>query len=174
MKREVTGLDPHSGQRPDLQIVFPGRMLLSDVSVSTSLTAARVALTSFSANDFQTRKKKKYAAVASRLGAELLNLCVDACGGMASEATRLVRVIGEEGERWSAGTWSAVSIQRQLLSAIAVAVQRGNALTVLSGFTRTTRAGVMRGVREDAAIRERGASEDGGDSSGVEVLPVDE
>ena len=104
----------------------------------------------------------------------LINLCVDACGGMASEATRLVQVIGEEGERWSAGTWSAVSIQRQLLSAIAVAVQRGNALTVLSGFTRTTRAGVMRGVREDAAIRERGASEDGGESSGVEVLPVDE
>ena len=120
------------------------------------------------------RKKKKYAAVASRLGAELLNLCVDACGGMAREATRLVRVIGEEGGRWSAGTWSAVCIQRQLLSAIAVAVQRGNALTVLSGFTRTTRAGVMRGVREDAAIGERGASEDGGESSGVEVLPVDE
>ena len=40
-------------------------------------------------------------------------------------ATPSVRVIGEEGERWSAGAWTSATIERQLLGAIAVAVQRG-------------------------------------------------
>ena len=53
---------------------------------------------------------------------------------------RLVQAIGEEGERWSAGTWTSGAIERQLLGAIAVAVQRGNALAMLTGYTRATRA----------------------------------
>ena len=35
---------------------------------------------------------------------------------MASGAHVLVRAIGEEVERWSAGAWSAASIERHLLS----------------------------------------------------------
>ena len=76
--------------------------------------------------------------MASRLGAELLNVSVDACGGIADGAVRLVTVVGEEGERWSAGTWSSGSIERHLLGAIAVAVQRGNAMAMLVGYTRAT------------------------------------
>src|SRR4051812_20125054 len=34
---EVKGLDLRSEKRPDLQIVFPGRMILSDVAVSHML-----------------------------------------------------------------------------------------------------------------------------------------
>ena len=73
-------------------------------------------------------KDRKYAGVASRLGAELLNVSVDACGGLAEGAFRLVRAVAEEGERWSAETWRRTSIERYLLSAIAVAVQKGNAM----------------------------------------------
>ena len=54
----------------------------------------------------QLRKNEKYARVATRIGAELMNVSVDACGGLASDAFRLVQAIGEEGERWSMGTWS--------------------------------------------------------------------
>ena len=70
----------------------------------------------------------------ARLGAELLNVSVDACGGMASDAWQLVHAIREEVEKWSAGTWSSGAIERQLLGASAVAVQRGNALTMLFGY----------------------------------------
>ena len=140
VKKEVVGLVADSGrQRPDLQIAFPGRMLLTDVSVSSSLTAARMKLNASSASDWQTRKNIKYQSVAAQLGAELLNVCVEACGGMASDAVRLVQAIGEEGARWSQGTWKSADIERQLLGAIAVAVQRGNALMMLSGFTRMMR-----------------------------------
>ena len=67
--------------------------------------------------------------MASGLGAEMLNMSVDACGGMASDVLRLVRVISEEGERWTAGMWSSGSIERHLLSAIAIAVQRASAVS---------------------------------------------
>ena len=73
--------------------------------------------------------------MASRLGAELLNVSVDTCGGLTSDAVKLVRAIAEESERWSAGTWSSAKIERQLLGAIAVAVQRGNALIMLACYT---------------------------------------
>ena len=79
---------------------------------------------------------------------ELLNASIDTCGGMASEAHALVSAIGEEGERWSAGTWSAAGLRQQLLSAIAVVVQRGNAMTVLSGFTKVASAHMGRSEEE--------------------------
>jgi len=84
-------------------------------------------------------KNKKYAGVAARIGAELLNVSLDSCGGMATDAVRLIAAIGEEGERWSIGTWSRGEIQRQLLGAMAVAVQRGNALAMLAGYARSGR-----------------------------------
>ena len=74
VQREVKGLDPNSKQRPDLQIVFPGRMMLADVVVSHSLTLDNVAQDRNAPTRQQQRKKKKYADVAARLGAELLNL----------------------------------------------------------------------------------------------------
>ena len=42
------------------------------------------------------------------------------------------------------GTWSSSRIERMLLWSIAVSVQRGNALAMLSGFTRL--AGAQAGV----------------------------
>ena len=65
-------------------------------------------------------------------------------GGMASDASKLVEVIRKEGERWSAGTWSSGVIAPQLLSAIAVAVQRSNAMAMLVGYTRTSQMGRAR------------------------------
>ena len=138
VKREVEGLDPHSRQRPDIQVVFPGRIILTDVVVSNSLTPAHIAAWTSSAAIQQGRKNKKYASVAARVGAELLNVSVDACGGLASDAVLLVEAIGEEGERWSMGAWKSESIKRHLRGAVATAVQRGNAMAMLCGFTRAT------------------------------------
>ena len=108
-----------------------------------------------------TIKNKKYAGVASRLGAELMNFSVDACGGMAGDASRLVRAIGEEGERWCAGTWTSATIERQLLGTVAMAVQRGNTLVMLSGFTKTATA------RAEQRLREK-VEEDGEPGEGTE------
>ena len=63
------------------------------------------------------------------------------CGGLASEAVELVRAIGEEGEKWTSGACTSARIERQLLGAIAVAVQRGNSLIMLTGCTRASGLG---------------------------------
>ena len=122
-------------QRPDLQIAFSGRLLLTDVVISHLLTAARIERGKSRVVEPQGKKNRKYAAVASRIGAELLNVSVDSCGRMATDATRLI-TIGEEGESLSMGTWSCGEIARQLMGAIATAIQRGNALAMLTGYTR--------------------------------------
>ncbi|MCJ1296814.1 hypothetical protein MMC34_008381 [Xylographa carneopallida] len=136
VRTEGKRLDPSSEQRPDLQVVFPGRMLLTDVSISHTLTPSAVAAGKAQTSARLSGKNTKYAGVASRLGAELLNVVVDTGGGMTGAALKLVDAVGEEGERWSAGTWSSAAITRHLLGAIAVAVQRGNALAMLCGYTR--------------------------------------
>ena len=117
------------------------RMLLTDVVVTHTLTPAAVVYGGNKAINRQAVKKAKYTGVASRLGAELLNMSLDTSGGMASEAFELVRAISDEGARWSGGTWNSAAITRHLMGAIATAVQRGNALTMLSGYTRAVRAG---------------------------------
>jgi hypothetical protein len=127
-----------------MQIVFPGRMLLTDVAVSHTLTASHIARYESTVLKMQGIKDKKYAGVAARLGAELMNFSMDSNGGMGSDAVRLVHAIGEEGERWSGGTWSCGLIERQLLGTVAVAVQRGNALAMLCGFTRAAGERVRR------------------------------
>ena len=140
VQSEVEGLDPHSTKRPDLLIVFPGRMLLVDVVVTHSLTSSRIARGQNGAATKQAEKQKKYAGVASWLGSELLSLSLDTSGGMATDAVLLVEAIGEEGERCSAGTWSSSRIKRMLMGSIAVALQRGNAMVLLSGYTRSVSA----------------------------------
>jgi hypothetical protein len=102
----------------------------------------------------QSGKNKKYASVASRLGAELLNVVVDTSGGMTAGAMELVGAIGEESERWSAGTWTSAAITRHLLGAIAVGVQRGNAMAMLCGYTRAAAARVATAPRAGAAAME--------------------
>jgi hypothetical protein len=139
VRTEVKGLDSHSGKRPDLMLVFPGRMLLTDVAVSHTLTPSAVTECVSASKQRQKAKTAKYAGVAARLGAELLNVSVDTSGGMASEALRLIQAVSEEGERWSAGTWTSAAITCHLMGAIATAVQRGNAMALLSGYTRAAR-----------------------------------
>ena len=73
------------------------------------------------------------------MGAELLNVAIDTSGSLAPGAMRLIEAIGGEGARRSAGTWTSAAIKRHLLNAIAVAVQRGNALARLSGYSGAAR-----------------------------------
>ena len=93
----------------------------------------------------------------------LLNLAVDSCGGMAPGASRLIEAIAEEGARWSAGTWTEKGIQRQLLGAIATAVQRGNGMAMLAGYTRA-----MARVRQESG-HHTGAEGASGSVSGEET-----
>ena len=109
------------------------------MAVTHSLTPSAIGRYERGATRMQLTKDAKYARVASQTGAELLNVAIDTSGSLAPSAMRLIEAIGEEGARWSAGTWTSAAIKRHLLSAIAVAVQRGNALAMLSGYSSAAR-----------------------------------
>ena len=95
-------------------------------------------------------------------------MSIDTCGGMASDALKLVEAIAEEGERWSAGTWSRGEIERRLLGAIAVAVQRGNALAMLTGYSRAMANGEDRRGRTAAGGMSVRRGEEVGEGCGTE------
>src|SRR6185437_10579843 len=114
-KREVRGLVKKSKVRPDLQIFFPGRMLLTDVVVSHPITASRVQKRGSSTKAAQLGKRAKYASVSAQLGAELLPFSVATYGGLADDAMKLVQALGEEGEE-AMGAWSKEEIIRYTLS----------------------------------------------------------
>jgi hypothetical protein len=138
-RREVKGLAEKSKVRPDLQIFFPGRMLLTDVVVSHPMTASRVERHQSSTTTAQHNKQTKYSTMAARLGAELLPFSVATYGGLADDAMKLVQAMGEEGEE-TMGAWTKEEIVRYTLSMTAVAIQRGNTRVMLAGRMQSLKA----------------------------------
>jgi hypothetical protein len=148
-RREVKGLTRDTHIRPDLQIFFPGRMLLTDVVIAHPLTENRIAAQQSAGAMNQSRKRVKYSRIASKLGAELLPYSLETHGGMADDAMKLVQAMGEEGEE-TMGAWTKTEIVRYVVSLTASAVQRGNARIMLAGRMRVLRAnakGLRKGVR---------------------------
>ena len=135
-KREVQHLQADSGLRPDLQIVHPGRHVLTDVAVVHSLGSnGRKAAGSSTATAKRAEKEKreKYATIASRHDAELLPFVVETCGGVGPNTMAVLDVIsGEAAAHLS--LWSQVleDVATEVLSSVAVAIQKGNVMTVLS------------------------------------------
>jgi hypothetical protein len=138
-KREVRGLGRKSKIRPDLQIFFPGRMLLTDIVVSHPITASRLQQRGSFTNAAQLDKRKKYSSISAQLGAELLPFSVATYGGLADDAMKLVQALGEEGEE-AMGAWSKEEIIRYTLSVTAAAIQRGNARMMLAGRMQSLKA----------------------------------
>ena len=131
--REVKGLQAGSGLRPDLQIVYPGRHVLSDVAVVHPLSARgrqNPAASLATAKDMESRKRRKYAAIASRHDAELLPFVVETCGGLGPDALAVLNLIsGAASEHLS--LWSREDAATDVLHSVAIAIQKGNAVTML-------------------------------------------
>jgi hypothetical protein len=123
-KREVHGLQAQSKLRPDMQLVYPGRHVLTDVAVVHPLGVDRrrgAASHLTAAKKAQNHKRVKYAAIATRHDAELLPFVVETCGGLAPDAVELLDVIsGAAAEHLS--LWSRQDAAKQLLASVNFAV----------------------------------------------------
>jgi hypothetical protein len=75
-------------------------------------------------------------------------------GGLAPDAVTLPKELSRAGEEHF-GLWPRDVIVRQLLGSVAVAVQKGNAMAVLSGFRKAVTA-----VRVKAAVEVTGGEEE--------------
>ena len=130
------------GLRPDLQIVFPGLHLLTDVVIANPLRAgvvpgARGTARLVAARTAEQYKIKKYNTIATRHHAALLPFAVEVCGGMGDCAADLLDRIASAGAE-QFGFWSHSRIVQHLLAVVAVAIQKGNAMTALAWHESVT------------------------------------
>ena len=142
---EPTGLDPNpkSRLRPDLLLTLPGRHILTDVAVVHPLTAGRQKAEEShamlgAARSMEAAKRRKYAALVAARQYQLHPFVLETCGGMAPAAERLVDIMAEAGEA-HLRVWAKEGIIKELLESVAIAVQRGTALSYLHGYEQALR-----------------------------------
>jgi len=136
--REPTGMAAADGRRPDLRIVVGGRHIIADVVITNPLAPSHVKksqATLSAARTFQQQKHRKYDTIAAQHGAHMLPFAVETTGGMAPDAVTLLHTIAQAGEE-QLGLWPKEDVIEQLVSSVAVAVQKGNAMTYLAGYDR--------------------------------------
>jgi hypothetical protein len=137
--KEPAGLHSGDGRCPDLQLVLPGRNIISDVTVVHPLAPSRVKsgqswTTTGTARMAQEAKRTKYGETAAR-HAELLPFSVETYGGMAPDAIKLLSAMGSMGDE-QLGVWPRHVVIRYLVGAVATSVQWGNAVSWLAGYSR--------------------------------------
>ncbi len=151
--REPKSLEAADGRRPDLKLTLGLQMVLVDVVVSHPLTPAYIKTDACKvlgvAKMRQQAKHSKYDRTAARHHAQMLAFSVETCGGMASDAETLLHLVTKLGEQRLA-LWPKEAVMKQLVGAVSIAVQRGNGLSFLSGYTRAT----MLSEEEGAQISE--------------------
>jgi hypothetical protein len=143
--REPEGLETTDGRRPDLRVVIGTHHVIADVVVTHPLAGSylrnNTALTQLGAARARQKKKHvKYDRTAAQHHAQMLAFSVETCGGMASDAITLMHIIADAGEE-QLGLWPKGEILQEMVSAVSIAVQRGNAMTFLAGYTRAMAGG---------------------------------
>jgi hypothetical protein len=131
---EPHGLSPAGRLRPDMQILFPGQHILTDVVISHPLCPSHIAQASTGscrvADKEAFKKSDKYAEVTQyQEGARFVPFAIETTGGMGKDARALVEQISLAC-RDHLTLQTHASIARGLRAAIAIAVQRGNGLAM--------------------------------------------
>jgi hypothetical protein len=142
--REPAHLHSDDGRCPDLQLVLPGRNIITDVCIPHPLAPSGVKsrrswTTTGAARNMQNVKHKRYKETAAQHRAELLPFCVETYGGMAPDAIKLLSAMGTMGDE-QLGMWPRHVVVRHLIGSVATSVQRGTAVAWLSGYSRALAA----------------------------------
>jgi hypothetical protein len=169
VRREATGLDEDTSLRPDLLLTLPGRTVLSDVVVCHPLapgarntSGTRKLCT---AKDSERKKNKKYSRLSSRHRFVQLPIAIETTGGMGARTRTLVDAMADASAEQLV-TWSRDSVIRELVGSMAMAVQRGNAMTFLEGYDRAMHVAL---AKHAASAKQRAVAEQEEDDRGVDT-----
>jgi hypothetical protein len=169
VRREVRELDKNAKLRPDLLLTLPGRTVLSDVAVCHPLApgtrnkeGARKLAT---AKKSEKKKKEKYLELSARHRFMQLPVAIETTGGIGPRAETLVKAMADASAEQLV-TWPRESVIRELLGSMAVAVQRGNAMTFLQGYDRAL-AAVL--AKHAARAKQRAIVEQEEDDRGIDT-----
>jgi hypothetical protein len=142
--KEPAGLSVEDGKRPDLQIIFPSRHIITDVVIPHPLAPSHLHRASnraaATAELAASRKVKKYAQVSQTQHASFIPFAVESTGGMSVGARELLQQIAlasNDHLRLDPEQARVGAMQ----GAVAIAIQRGNALCMFAGMSRALRAG---------------------------------
>ena len=134
--KEPIDLNDTDGRRPDLQVLIADQHMLSDVRISHPLcpshveAAARQQLAT--AKIGEKIKQKKYRDTATQHQAKFVAFVMESTGGMGADAIELMHQI-VLASRDNNTLWPHKIVARELRGALAIAVQKGNAMTMIAG-----------------------------------------
>ena len=112
-------------------------------------------------------KRRRYTDLVTLHNYQLHPFVIETCGGMGPGAVRLVKIMAEAGEAHMR-VWAKEDAVQELLHTVAVAVQRGGALSYLHGYQQT-----LDRLREAAgAVRAKRAAQ--GERDGEQLREEDE
>ena len=100
------------------------------------------------AKAWQSAKHVKYDGTAAQHHAQMLAFSMETCGGLAPDAVTLLHIIADAGEE-QLGLWPRGAILKQLVGAVSIAIQRGNCMTFLAGYTRAMAMGLKGSDRQE-------------------------
>jgi hypothetical protein len=143
--KEPTDLNDKDGRRPDLQLLLPGLHYLADVRITHPLCPTHVQAAANkqlgAALRAEREKTNRYQQTAEQHHAEFIPFVVETLGGIAPAAVKLLDQIALTC-RDHMTLWSHQEVVKELRGAIAIAVQRGNAIAMIAGYNRAVgRAG---------------------------------
>jgi hypothetical protein len=87
----------------------------------------------------EAAKRRKYLTMSSQRRFEQLPFAVETCGGVGPSGDRLIKAMAEASEE-QLFMWSREDVIRELVGSVAIAVQRGGALTYLEGYDKSLHA----------------------------------
>jgi hypothetical protein len=122
-----------------LHVTFDGYHLITDVVISHPLTMAYIkqgiALKGDAgvAKRMEARKTNKYKQMTEQQEAEFFAFSAESCGGLGPQALAVLKALSAAGQPHLA-MWPRYQIIQHMLSSVAVAIQKGNAMAVLSGY----------------------------------------
>ena len=135
---EPTNLSLNYGKRPDLHIVLGTWQCLADVTVThpcapSNIGAALVELGL--SRRAETQKNKRYRTMASAQGTHFLPVAAETFGAIGDSAYLLFSKIADYAEESTHGViWQRNAVRLGLINAVAMAIQRGNAICITRGL----------------------------------------
>ena len=128
----------HDGRHPDLLIQIGLKTLLIDITVQDPLAPSRFTKNKTfaqgaQAQEAEKRKYAKYGAAVEKIGAEFLTFAMEPLGLWGKQARSLVGLISDWSAYESNLGYSEFEVRTRLHSVVAVALARGNWLTMHTG-----------------------------------------
>jgi len=142
--REPSNMSSNTDERPDGHIITPRHNIITDVVIANPLCPSHrgAAATSplATAKKGEAYKTHKYASLAKDHHAKFVPFSAEATGGLGKGAHAVIQCIVKASQDRQSYVPPA-QVRRQLRWAIAIAIQKGNAMTIRSGWIRAVGVG---------------------------------